>query len=160
MWLKGGLIYDHVKGVFRAADIRIDGNRIAEIAKAPQSATGAIELDGAWLLPGFFDCHVHITLDTLAADPNDPWRDALPGTIALHAARMAGRLLDCGITTAREVGGWDYHEIAVREAINGRHIPGPRLSDPPPLPLFVTTGACMFSISSWRRSRASGFALR
>src|SRR5438477_445999 len=39
-------------------------------------------------------------------------------------------------------------------------MPGPRLSDPPPLPLFVTTGACMFSISSWRRSRASGLALR
>ena len=127
MWLKGGRIYDHRKGGFCAADVRIEANAIAEIGKAPRRAKGAVDLDGAYLLPGFFDCHVHITLPTTAADPNDPWRDALPGTIALHAARMAGRLLDCGITTAREVGGWDYHEIAVREAINAGHIPGPRL---------------------------------
>ena len=32
-----------------------------------------------------------------------------------------------GITTARDVGGWDYHEIAVREAIRAGWIPGPRL---------------------------------
>jgi len=127
MWLKGGRVYDHRKGGFRAADIRLDGTGIAEIGKAPRGAKGAIDLEGAYLLPGFFDCHVHITLDTTAADPNDPWGNALPGTIALHAARMAGKLLDCGITTAREVGGWDYHEIAVREAINAGHIPGPRL---------------------------------
>ena len=139
MWLKGGRVYDQRKRAFRPGDIRIEGNVIAEIGKAPRGAKGAVDLDGAYLLPGFFDCHVHITLDTTAADPNNPWGDALPGTIALHAARMAGRLLDCGITTAREVGGWDYHEIAVREAINAGHIPGPRLYCAGRL-LSVTTG--------------------
>ena len=139
MWLKGGRVYDQRKRAFRPGDIRIEGNVIAEIGKAPRGAKGAVDLDGAYLLPGFFDCHVHITLDTTAPDPNNPWGDALPGTIALHAARMAGRLLDCGITTAREVGGWDYHEIAVREAINAGHIPGPRLYCAGRL-LSVTTG--------------------
>ncbi len=33
----------------------------------------------------------------------------------------------CGITTARDVGGWDYHEIAVREAIDAGKIEGARL---------------------------------
>ena len=51
----------------------------------------------------------------------------LPGTIALHAAWNARNLLHCGITTARDVGGWDYHEIAVREAIDAGRIEGPRL---------------------------------
>ncbi len=36
-------------------------------------------------------------------------------------------MLHCGITSAREVGGSDYHEIAVREAINAGLIEGPRL---------------------------------
>src|SRR5262249_2975860 len=61
-------------------------------------------------------------------DANNPWRDALPGTIAIFAAQAARKTLMCGITTARDVGGWDYHEIAVREAIDTGCIPGPRLS--------------------------------
>jgi imidazolonepropionase-like amidohydrolase len=125
MWLKGGRVYERA-GAFRIADLRIEGNRIAEIGRAPAGAAG-IDLAGAFLLPGFFDCHVHITLDTRHPDPNNPWREAMPGTIVLHTARMARDLLMCGITTARDVGGWDYHEIAVREAINAGWIPGPRL---------------------------------
>ena len=35
MWLEGGRIYDHRKGEFRAADIRIEGTGIAEIGKPP-----------------------------------------------------------------------------------------------------------------------------
>ena len=126
MWLMGGRVFEDGAGTFRVADLRVEGNRIAEIGRAPAGAEG-IDLAGAWLLPGFFDCHVHITLDTRHPDPNNPWRDAMPGTIVLHTARMARDLLMCGITTARDVGGWDFHEIAVREAINAGWIPGPRL---------------------------------
>ena len=82
---------------------------------------------GAFLLPGFFDCHVHICVPTDASDPSRLWTNALPGEIAIYAARAARRLLMCGITTAREVGGWDYHEIAVRESIGQGLIEGPRL---------------------------------
>jgi imidazolonepropionase-like amidohydrolase len=126
MWLTGGQIYDVTKGAFRSGDLLLENGRIAEIGKAPQKAE-RISLDGAYLLPGFFDCHVHICVDTYSPDPNNPWARALPGAIALFAAGAARRMLMCGITTAREVGGWDYHEIAVREAINAGQIPGPRL---------------------------------
>jgi imidazolonepropionase-like amidohydrolase len=127
MWLAGGQIYDVTQGKFLAGDLRVENGRIAEIGKAPRTSNGRIDLEGAYLLPGFFDCHVHICVDTYSPDPNNPWATALPGTIALFAAEAARKLLMCGITTAREVGGWDYHEIAVREAINSGLIPGPRL---------------------------------
>jgi imidazolonepropionase-like amidohydrolase len=127
MWLTGGQIYDVTKGEFRSGDLRIEGGRIAEIGPAPSHAQPTVDLGGAWILPGFFDCHVHICVDTYSPDPNNPWANALPGTIALFAAEAARKMLMCGITTAREVGGWDYHEIAVREAINSGMIPGPRL---------------------------------
>lgn len=127
MWLKGGRFYDATKGEFRSGDLKIEGTRIAEIGTAPRDAPHTIDLDSAWLLPGFFDCHVHICVDTYSPNPNNPWGNVLPGTIALFAANAARKMLLCGITTAREVGGWDYHEIAVREAINSGMIPGPRL---------------------------------
>jgi imidazolonepropionase-like amidohydrolase len=126
MWLRNGSLFDVDTGRFKPGDLRIESGRIAEIGRAPRAGPG-IDLDGAFLLPGFIDCHVHLCVDTYSADPGNPWRHALPGTIALFAATAARRTLMCGITTARDVGGWDYHEIAVREAIEAGWIEGPRL---------------------------------
>jgi imidazolonepropionase-like amidohydrolase len=127
-WLDDCRVYDVHAGTFRRGAIRIENRRIADITDraAPHEAS-RIDLGGQYLLPGFFDCHVHICMRTEAADANDVWRGALPGTIAIYAAEAAKRMLHAGITTARDVGGWDYHEIAVREAINSGLIEGPRL---------------------------------
>ena len=126
-WLKNGRLYDVKAGRFRDGDIEIQGERIASVGgRAPKDAS-AIDLDGAWLLPGFIDCHVHICVKTETADVSGLWNNALPGEIAIYAARAARRMLMAGITTARDVGGWDYHEIAVREAIDAGWIEGPRL---------------------------------
>jgi len=127
MWLKGGQVYDVHKGAFNDTDILIENGHISMLGKAPKNIGDVVNLDGAFLLPGFIDCHVHICVNTESGDPNNPWRDALPGTIAIWAAQAAKRILHCGITSAREVGGWDYHEIAVREAINQGWIEGTRL---------------------------------
>ncbi len=126
MWLVGGQVFDVESGGFRRGDIRVVDGRIAAIGRHDASRP-AVDMEDRWLLPGFIDNHVHITLDTSVAAGNNIWRDSRPGTIALHAAWNAGRLLRCGITTARDVGGWDYHEIAVREAIDVGRIAGPRL---------------------------------
>jgi imidazolonepropionase-like amidohydrolase len=127
MWIRNGQVYDVHAGAFEPADVRVEDGRIVELGQAPASADIAIDMGGAWLMPGFIDCHVHLCVNTSSADPNNPWRDALPGTVAIWAAEAARRTLLCGITTARDVGGWDYHEIAVREAIEAGWIAGPRL---------------------------------
>ena len=127
MWLKGGQVYDVHNATFTATDILVEDGQITGLGKTPATGVDVVDLDGAYLLPGFIDCHVHICVDTASGDPNNPWRDALPGTITLWAAGAAKRMLHCGVTTAREVGGWDYHEIAVREAVNAGWIEGPRL---------------------------------
>ena len=127
MWLKGGQVYDVHKQKFTSTDILIEDGQITKFGKASATDDDNIDLDGCFLLPGFIDCHVHICVNTASGDPNNPWRDTLPGTIALWAAGAAKRMLQCGITSARDVGGWDYHEIAVREAINAGWIEGSRL---------------------------------
>jgi imidazolonepropionase-like amidohydrolase len=128
-WVRGGQVYDVHDAVYRRRDIEMADGRVARLVDQgrPLADDTVIDVDGAWLWPGLIDMHVHITLPTEAANPDNPWRGRLPGEIAIYAAKAAERTLMGGITTAREVGGWDYHEIAVRSAINRGLIKGPRL---------------------------------
>ncbi|MFV2034673.1 MAG: amidohydrolase family protein, partial [Halocynthiibacter sp.] len=109
MRLAGGQVYDSETRRFSKRDLFVETGHLTD-----RSEGETIELDGAWLLPGFFDCHVHVAMNTEKASSINVWAGAMPGDIVLYAARAARRTLMCGITTARDVGGWDYHEIAVR----------------------------------------------
>jgi imidazolonepropionase-like amidohydrolase len=139
-WLAGGNVYDVEKGAFRRADIAIEAGRIHAITTTskPAPSDEVIEVGGAWLLPGLIDCHVHLTLPTDLADPAAAakWDDA---TFAIHAAKAAERTLLGGVTTARDVGGWNYVEMAVRKAIDDGLTIGPRLFLAGRL-LSITTG--------------------
>ena len=128
-WLRGGNVYDVTAGAYHRADIRMEAGRIAAFAESSKPADDdhVIDVAGAYLLPGLIDCHVHLCVPTETTDPDNPWRGRLPGEIAIYAAEAAKRTLLGGVTTARDVGGWDYHEIAVRKAINRGQIMGPRL---------------------------------
>lgn len=122
MRLANAHVLDLEAGRFERRDLHVDGTRFARSAKGR-----TVDLGGAYVLPGFFDCHVHIAMRTELSSSIDVWHNALPGETALYAARAARRTLMCGITTARDVGGWDYHEIAVRNAINAGSLVGSRL---------------------------------
>jgi imidazolonepropionase-like amidohydrolase len=128
-WLVNGKVIDVRTGRIEPRHIRIEDGRVTAVAaELPATAAGSVvDLDGSYVLPGFFDCHVHICVDTHNAHVAEGWGSTPPGTIVLYAARAARRMLMAGITTARDVGGWDYHEIAVREAIRAGWIEGPRL---------------------------------
>lgn len=128
-WLVNGRVLDVHSGRLEGKHIRIEKGCIQQISATLQrhDPTDVIDLGGTFVLPGFFDCHVHICADTYTPDVALGWANALPGTIAIYAAQAANRLIMAGITTARDVGGWDYHEIAVREAIRKGWIKGPRL---------------------------------
>ena len=127
-WLAGGNVYDVEAGSFRRADVAVDGQRITAIASDAKPASGdrVVDLHGAWLLPGLIDCHVHITVPTEPADPGASAKRS-DAAVALYAAKAAERTLLGGITTARDVGGWNYVEMAVRDAINAGDCVGPRL---------------------------------
>jgi imidazolonepropionase-like amidohydrolase len=127
-WLIGGRVLDASGERFVRADVGIDDERISAVLPTAERAAGdeVIDLDGSWLLPGLIDCHVHLT------QPTDEPHPATAATrsdaqVALFTAAAAQRTLDAGITTARDVGGWNYVEMAVREAIDAGRLPGPRL---------------------------------
>jgi imidazolonepropionase-like amidohydrolase len=127
-WLTGGRVLEPDGSRFVRADIGIEGDRIARIvpSAAPAAGDELVELDGKWLLPGLIDCHVHLTQPTDAGDPAAA-ASRSDATVALFTAAAAERTLDAGITTVRDVGGWNYVEMAVRDAIESGLVAGPRL---------------------------------
>lgn len=128
IWLENAEIYNVHLGCFTRGTLVIEDGRIAETTQsriAPDDAL-VIDLAGRYLLPGLIDCHVHLTMPTWDADPYAPGRrsDALA---ALHTAKAAERTLLSGFTTVRDVGGWNYVEMAVRDAARTGDFLAPRM---------------------------------
>ncbi len=129
----------------------VTGNKITAVGTnlaVPANAT-VIDLGDATLLPGFIDAHVHLSGE---AGPNwylDFYNSVMrqPAEQAYYAAMYAKRTLDAGFTTVRDVGGEDYVNVSLRNAINTGIVPGPRVltaihaiggtgghADAPPIP--------------------------
>ena len=128
LWLTGGMVLDAAGERFVRSDIGVEAERIAALVPraTPAAADTVIDLDGCWLLPGLIDCHVHLTQPTDAPDPAAA-ASRSDAAVALFTAAAAQRTLAAGVTTVRDVGGWNYVEMAVRDAIDAGQIPGPRL---------------------------------
>jgi len=83
-----------------------------------------IDLTGRFLLPGMIDCHIHCLMDA-SPDPMRALVERGPGMLVLQGAEHLRRTLHSGVTRVRDLGGMDYLEISLREAVADRLIPGP-----------------------------------
>src|SRR5215212_8275539 len=114
------------------ATIVIDNGHISSVqaGAAPSDTAGAdaqpIDLEGRTLLPGLINAHIHILMDA-GPDPLMSLSRSDPATAVLHGARRGERILRAGITTARDLGGFEFAELALRAAFARGEFPGPRL---------------------------------
>jgi imidazolonepropionase-like amidohydrolase len=118
----GGLLFDGTGSAPAPADVVVDDDRIAHVG-APGTGDGdtSVDLDGRTLLPGFFDCHVHVTFDgfDVLAAVQEPFSYRF-----FIAARSLERTLRAGITSVRDAAGAD---AGIRRAVDEGMIPGPRM---------------------------------
>lgn len=116
----GGVIFDGSGADPSPADLAIEGERI--VAIGPRlDGDAVIDVSGRTLLPGLFDCHVHVMVSDV-----DLWRSAqAPFSHQFYeAVRNLDATLRIGITTVRDAGGAD---LGVKEAVEEGLIAGPRL---------------------------------
>jgi imidazolonepropionase-like amidohydrolase len=127
-FIKAGHLVDVAAGkIVEGTKILVEGDRIKAVGAdlTPPAGATILDLSSAWVLPGMIDCHTHITFqftdyyaDTFRSSPIDN---------AVYAHVYARRTLDAGFTTCRDVGSGEFVDVALRNAINNREIPGPRL---------------------------------
>jgi len=98
-----------------------------------------IDLSDKYVLPGLLDAHVHLTGDA-QVDGYKRLTRSVPRQ-AITGVRNAGRTLDAGFTTVRNLGATGYADIALRDAINDGDVPGPRILAAGPS-LGITGGHC------------------
>ncbi len=110
------------------AVVIVTGDRITAVGTGLQIPMGAavVDLGQATLLPGFIDCHTHVTGQPGENFYDDAFRrSAIDDAVVAHV--YARRTLEAGFTTIRDVGAGEYLDVALRNAIERGDIPGPRM---------------------------------
>ena len=116
----GGLVYDGTLAEPARADVVVEDGVIVGVGPG-LDGDESVDCSGAFVSPGFFDAHVHVTLD------NPGLLEALESPFSLQFFRAAANLrktLHSGITFVRDAGGAD---LGVKEALTRGVIPGPRM---------------------------------
>ncbi len=118
--LAGARLFDGSGSAPERADLAIADGRVVDVGP-DLDGDEVIDLAGRTLLPGLFDCHVHVVVSHV-----DLWRLAqTPFSLQfLEAARNLEATLRTGITTVRDAGGAD---LGVKEAVERGYVIGPRM---------------------------------
>ncbi|HEY6940268.1 metal-dependent hydrolase family protein [Dokdonella sp.] len=130
--LKAAHLFDGRSGTLASPGLVIvKGDRILAVGKdvAVPADAKVVDLGDATLVPGFIDAHTHLTMDH-----DDNWEKAfyentLRSSVeqSYHAEANARATLRAGVTTVRDVGGADFIDVALRNAIRDGLAEGPTI---------------------------------
>lgn len=142
--LSGGNVLDVTSGrILQDRDVLVTDGRIVAIDRSGQidlpEGSEVIDMDGATLLPGLSDSHVHLT----SRSDVHGYRRLTVSTprAAISGVANAKTTLLAGFTTVRNLGAPGYSDIALMQAINDGEVPGPRII-PAGMALGITGGHC------------------
>ncbi len=118
--LSGGRVFDGTGSPIAAADVVLSEGRIIDVGTG-LDGDEQVDVSGLTLLPGFFDCHVHVMFSgiDLVRRLQRPFSYQF-----FQAACNLAATLDCGITSVRDAGGAD---LGVQRAVADGLVDGPRL---------------------------------
>ncbi len=118
----GGDLFDGTGEDPRPADVVVDGEHILSVgAHGTGDADQAVDLTGRTMLPGLFDCHVHVIFSgvDILRDLQTPFSYRF-----FLAAQNLETTLRAGITSVRDAAGAD---AGVKRAVEQGLVAGPRM---------------------------------
>lgn len=131
--LRFGRLVDGRGGVMRDAVVVVEGERIVKVgsgdASVPPNVT-VIDLRRYTAVPGLIDAHTHMTFYWDRTPGTRPWAQltTLGSVVTVFLAQEnARKTLETGVTTVRDLGSWDYNDLAMRDLINRGAMVGPRM---------------------------------
>jgi imidazolonepropionase-like amidohydrolase len=116
----------------RITAVGLQGSAVPEGARR-------VDLPGMTLLPGLIDMHTHIT-----ADPRYNGYRGLEFTDnfwTVVGVANAKKTLEAGFTTIRNVGSYNFDDVAIKQGIEQGFVPGPRIV-PATYAIGATGGHC------------------
>jgi imidazolonepropionase-like amidohydrolase len=131
--IRFGKLVDGAGKVWSGAIVVIQDGRIVSVGGADSaipSDARVIDLSRYTGIPGLIDVHTHITFHWDGAPGTRPWQQLDERTTAVNvflAQENARNTLECGVTTVRDLGAYEYADIAMRDLINRGAMPGPRM---------------------------------
>lgn len=88
--------------------------------------TEVIDFPDCTLMPGMIDSHVHLGFDR-SLDPKTRLSKESDAHLLLRMTENARKLVSAGVTTARDLGGRDFLDVELRDAIESGLAIGPHL---------------------------------
>ena len=120
--------------VIEDAVVIVEGDKIRTVGPAARTSlpAGAQEIDLTRYtgIPGLIDVHTHLTYAWDGTPGTNPWQQlsARPTAATVYLAQTnAKHTLETGVTTVRDLGSWDYMDIAMRDLIASGAMMGPRM---------------------------------
>ena len=130
LYVETGRLFDVSTGkVLSGQCVSITDQKITAITTCGLTPSGSERIDwSAYIvLPGLIDLHTHLADAGQSADLALPLNTS-PAATALIGAYNARVTLEAGFTTVRDVGTYrGLTDVALKNAINAGHVPGPRM---------------------------------
>ncbi len=129
MLFSGGLVFGDGGELLEDHGVLVEDGRIKRLAPTAEFngfAGETVDTSGGTLLPGLFDCHVHLCYDG-APDPFVSMDKLTDAEITMRALANAQSILRGGVTSTRDCGGKDFLEFAVRDTCNAGTFVGPTI---------------------------------
>lgn len=131
--IRFGKLIDGRGGVTSDAVVVVEGEKITAVASGdaavPRNAT-VVDLRRYTGLPGLIDVHTHMTFYWDRKPGTRPWSQLgtlNPAVTVFLAQENARKTLEAGVTTVRDLGSWEYLDVAMRDLINRGAMIGPRM---------------------------------